>query len=107
NTPMPGQPGNAAIAGHRTTYGAPFFNLNELQPGDPIFVTTRQGRFRYEVRETRTVSPSQLSVLNPTPDNRLTLTTCNPRFSASQRLVVVSQLIGEAAEPSPPPPDLV
>jgi sortase A len=107
NTPMPGQPGNAAIAGHRTTYGAPFFNLNELQPGDPIFVTTRQGKFRYEVRETRTVSPSELSVLSPTPDNRLTLTTCNPRFSASQRLVVVSQLIGEAAEPSPPPTDLV
>jgi len=98
-TPMPGQPGNAAIAGHRTTYGAPFFRLNELNPGDTIFVTTAQGAFEYHVRETKVVKPTELSVLNPTPDNRLTLTTCNPRFSASQRLVVVSDLIGPAAPP--------
>ena len=44
---MPGQTGNAAIAGHRTTYGAPFYRLNELQPGDDIFVTTSQGKFHY------------------------------------------------------------
>jgi sortase A len=98
-TPMPGQPGNAAIAGHRTTYGAPFFRLNELNPGDTIYVTTAQGAFEYHVRETKVVKPTEVSVLNPTPDNRLTLTTCNPRFSASQRLVVVSDLIGPAAPP--------
>ncbi len=46
---MPGQPGNSAIAGHRTTYGAPFFRLDELKAGDQILVTTRQGRFRYDV----------------------------------------------------------
>jgi sortase A len=100
-TPMPGQPGNAAIAGHRTTYGAPFFRLNELNKGDTIYVTTAQGAFEYHVRELRVVSPNEVSVLNPTPDNRLTLTTCNPRFSASQRLVAISDLIGPAA---PPPP---
>jgi len=103
-TSMPGQPGNAAIAGHRTTYGAPFFRLNELDPGDPIFVTTRQGRFRYEVAEKMVVRPNETAVLGPSKDNRLTLTTCNPRFSAAQRLVVIALLKGEAAEPPPPPP---
>ena len=105
-TPLPGEPGNAAIAGHRTTYGAPFFNLDELKPGDPILVTTRQGRrFRYEVTESKVVSPKETSVLQKTDDNRLTLTTCNPRFSASQRLIVVAALKGEALEPPPPAPE--
>ena len=103
-TPMPGQPGNSAIAGHRTTYGAPFYRIDELQPGDQIFVTTRQGRFEYSVTSTRVVSPSQVEVLAPTEDNRLTLTTCHPRFSARQRLIVVAALKGEAAEAPPPPP---
>ncbi len=107
NTPMPGQPGNAAIAGHRTTYGAPFYNLDELQPNDPILVTTLQGSFRYEVIETTIVKPSQVEVLDNTEDNRLTLTTCHPRFSASQRMVVTAKLVGEAAQapavdPTPP-----
>ncbi|HEX2850314.1 MAG TPA: class E sortase [Acidimicrobiales bacterium] len=101
-TPMPGQPGNAAIAGHRTTYGAPFYRLDELKPGDDIFVTTRQGEFTYEVMESKVVRPTQSEVLDPTPDNRLTLTTCNPRFSAAQRLVVVSKLTDNPA-PAPPP----
>jgi len=96
-TPLPGQPGNAAIAGHRTTYGAPFFDLDSLKPDDEVLVTTRQGSFEYRVRATKVISPDEVQVLNASPDNRLTLTTCNPRFSASQRLVVVSQLIGPAA----------
>lgn len=102
-TPMPGQPGNAAIAGHRTTYGAPFFRLDELDPGDPILVTTSQGRFRYEVAEKKVVKPNENNVLRPSTDNRLTLTTCNPRFSAAQRLVVIATLRGEALEPPPVP----
>ena len=56
-TPLPGQEGNAAIAGHRTTYGAPFHRLDELEPGDEITVTTVQGEFTYEVTETHIVSP--------------------------------------------------
>ncbi len=103
HTPMPGQPGNAAVAGHRTTYGAPFFRLDEVKSGDQILVTTRQGRFRYEVTENKVVGPDETSVLQATPDNRLTLVTCNPRFSASQRLVVVAALAGNAAEPRPEP----
>ena len=106
DTPLPGEPGNAAIAGHRTTYGAPFFRLNELGSGDAILVTTRQGRFRYEVLEQRVVRPSETTVLRPTKDNRLTLTTCNPRFSAAQRLVVIAKLQGEAVEPPPEPTTL-
>jgi sortase A len=102
DTPMPGQQGNAAIAGHRTTYGAPFYNLDQLKPTDPILVTTVQGSFRYEVLDTKIVRPSEVAVLNNTPDNRLTLTTCHPRFSASTRMIVTAKLIG-AALPAPPP----
>jgi sortase A len=101
-TPMPGQPGNAAIAGHRTTYGAPFNRIDELEPGDPIIVTTRQGSFRYEMTQQEIVKPSDVRVLDPTPDNRLTLTSCNPKYSARQRIVVVARLVGAAA-PAPPP----
>ena len=102
DTPMPGQAGNAAIAGHRTTYGAPFYNLDELQPNDPILITTVQGSFRYEVIETRIVPPSAVEVLENTPDNRLTLTTCHPRFSARLRMVVTARLVGDALPPPPP-----
>lgn len=107
-TAMPGEHGNAAIAGHRTTYGAPFYDLNELGPGDPIFVTTVAGRFRYDVTEDpKPVSPDSVYVLDPTPDDRLTLTTCNPRFSAAERLIVTAKLVSPAAtttNPKPPTP---
>ncbi len=105
-TPLPGQRGNSAIAGHRTTYGAPFFRLDELVAGDEILVTTRQGEFTYEVTERMIVRPSQNEVLAPSDDNRLTLTTCHPRFSAAQRLIVVATLKDDPA-PAPgagPPP---
>lgn len=99
-TPLPGELGNAAIAGHRTTYGAPFNRLDELETGDVILATTLRGTYRYRVTEQRIVRPGQLNVLDPTTDARLTLTTCNPKFSARQRLVVVATLDGNA---SPPP----
>ncbi|HMC42786.1 MAG TPA: sortase, partial [Acidimicrobiales bacterium] len=63
-TPLPGQPGNAAIAGHRTTYGAPFFDLDSLKPDDEVLVTTRQGSFEYRVRATKVISPDEVQVLN-------------------------------------------
>jgi sortase A len=102
-TPMPGQPGNASIAGHRTTYGAPFNRLDELGPGDDILVTTREGEFRYEVSETKIVRPTEVSVLDPTADNRLTLTTCHPKYSAALRLIVVASLASTAVDAPPPP----
>ena len=107
-TPMPGHVGNVAIAGHRTTYGAPFYRLDELKPGDAILITTREGAFKYKVTSSKVVGPDDSSVLNPTPDNRLTITTCHPRFTAAQRLVVVAALDGPAstkpvAKPVAPP----
>ena len=91
-TALPGQAGNSAIAGHRTTFAAPFYNLNELTAGDPIFVLTSQGLFRYDVKYTEIVSPTDNAVLDSATTPELTLTTCNPRYSASQRLVVVALL---------------
>ena len=101
-TPLPGQQGNAAIAGHRTTYGAPFNRIDELEPGDEIFVQTIQGEFRYIVSDedgdrngNQIVSPRQVEVLNDFGDNRLTMTACHPKYSARQRIIVVSKLAPE------------
>ena len=109
-TPMPGQSGNVAIAGHRTTYGAPFYNLDKLGPGDQIVLDTpAHGHFVYSVISERVVDPTDVSVVQPQPPGvtatgphpgyLLTLTTCTPRFSAAQRLVVFAQL---ASAPAPP-----
>jgi sortase A len=98
-TPLPGQPGNTAIAGHRTTYGAPFYHLDQVKAGDPIFISTRDGTFHYSVVSQHDVSPNDVSVIDATTDNRLTLTTCTPRFTAEKRLVVVAALIGPATAP--------
>ncbi len=96
-TPLPGQRGNAAIAGHRTTHGRPFYDLNELVAGAPITVTTVQGTFHYVVVRSMVVSPTDVAVLAPSSDPELTLTTCTPRYSAAQRLVVVARLVTPAA----------
>jgi sortase A len=87
-TPMPGRGGNVAIAGHRTTHLAPFWALNSLRRGDRIELRTPRGTSVYEVQWVRVVRPTDRSVLAPTRDPSLTLTTCEPRFSASHRLVV-------------------
>ena len=100
-TPLPGQAGNAAIAGHRTTYGAPFFRLDELHDGDAIAITTRGGTYHYVVDKTMIVKPTDVSVLDTTTAPHLTLTTCNPRFSASQRLVVQAALRDAPAPTAP------
>ena len=103
-TAFPGQNGNAAIAGHRTTYGAPFFELDRVKPGDPIIVTDLNGRaWTYIARNQEVVGPNDVSVLDPTPFPQLTLTTCNPRFSAAQRLIVLARLQGPAGNVESPP----
>ena len=103
-TSLPGDPGNAAIAGHRTTYLKPFYNLDQLAPGDPIYITTTQGRFQYNVVDTLVVDPGDVAVLKPTPTPTLTLTTCNPRFSASTRMVVQAALVTPVAAAVPVTP---
>jgi sortase A len=103
-TAMPGQAGNVAIAGHRTTHGAPFNRLAELAVGDPIYLTTLSHQtLTYIVSATPVpVSPTDVSVLNNFGDNRITLTTCNPEFSARQRLIVVAAYVPPgAARPAP------
>ena len=105
-TPMPGQPGNASIAGHRTTYGAPFANIGNLRPGDRITVQTAQGEFIYEVlaQDSPTkgyliVSPDRVDLLRDKGNNLLTLTSCHPRFSNRQRIVVQAKLLGDPVVP--------
>jgi sortase A len=102
-TPLPGEQGNAAVAGHRTTYGAPFNRLGELVDGDEILVTTLKGSFAYTVAKVHVVKPSQVEVLNPTPTPTLTLTTCHPKYSAKERLIVVANLAPgqQATAPTP------
>ena len=93
-TALPGQAGNVAIAGHRTTHGAPFNGLGHLVAGNRIILTTTWGeKLIYVVAGTpQVVSPGDVGVLNYFGDNRITLTTCNPEYSSSQRLVVVGKL---------------
>ena len=96
-TAMPGEKGNFAIAGHRTTYGAPFFHLDLLQRGDVIDVVDRDGKeWTYVVRKQEVVNPGDTWTVGSDPLGRgrptLTLTTCYPRFSAAQRLIVFAEL---------------
>lgn len=111
-TAMLGQEGNAAIAGHRTTYGAPFGDIDELLPGDEIIITTIQGEFIYRVIEQGEgfghliVPPTAVEVLDQdfsVHPNRLTLTACHPKGSARQRIIVVGELVGEPAPTYPRP----
>ena len=99
-TAAPGADGNVAVSGHRTTYGAPFFHLDRLQEGDRIHVVDRQDReWVYAFRERRIVAPSDVWVIGDDPlgDGAplLTLTTCHPRFSDAQRMIVFAELVGE------------
>ncbi|MDE0804021.1 MAG: class E sortase [Acidimicrobiales bacterium] len=101
DTPFPGQSGNAAIAGHRTTYGAPFHRIDELGVDDEITVTTLQGRFTYQVIGQEIVTPSDIHVIDDMDDDRLTLTSCHPKYSARQRIIVSAVLVDEPAPPTP------
>lgn len=101
-TPLPGQLGNAAIAGHRTTYLHPFFAIDELQPGDEIIVTTLNGRYVYQVTGTEIVAPDDYASVIPTTDvtkATLALVSCTPRYSAKNRIVVRSELVPDQSDP--------
>lgn len=93
NTPLPGQPGNAVISGHRTTHGRPFFDFDQLSLGDRIEVETSIGTHVYEIREIDVVLPTDVWVVDPRPGAWLTMTTCEPKFSARERLVVWAELV--------------
>jgi len=91
-TSLPGTGGNFAIAGHRTTYGAPFGNLDRVQVGETIIFQTNTNQYKYKIIEVKIVSPEDNYVLENYGDDRITLTTCHPKFSAKQRLIVIGQL---------------
>ncbi|HVW80091.1 MAG TPA: class E sortase [Mycobacteriales bacterium] len=124
DTAMPGQVGNFTVAGHRTTYLHPFYNINELRVGDPIVIETRTRWLTYTVenipgttaRYQEIVSPDDISVSYPVPDQPdpsvvptekvLTFTSCNPRYSAAQRIVVHALLTASQPRSAGLPPAL-
>ena len=118
DTAMPGEPGNLAVAGHRVGKGSPFLDLDTLLPGDPIVVETADGWYEYRVLGDpatgdlsvavdgvpgrRIVDPTDIAVIAPVPGqpgsapagSYLTLTTCHPKYSAAERLIVHAVLAG-------------
>ncbi len=117
DTALPGQVGNFAIAGHRVGKGEPFLNLDHLQPGDPVVVETKNDWYIYRVKGNvqtgdlndkgtdgvpgrEIVSPNDIGVVAPVPDHPgaapteklMTMTTCHPKFTANQRMIVFSAL---------------
>lgn len=102
-TPMPGQLGNAALAGHRTTYGHPFYRLDDLHPGDEVTIKmVTGGTFVYRVTGKEIVEPNEYAKVIPTknPDiATLTLATCHPVYTARQRLIVYATLVDELSDP--------
>jgi sortase A len=91
-TPLPGQRGTVAIAGHRTTYGAPFHDVDDLRRGDRIELAMPYGRFTYRVERTRIVAPTATEVTDPVGYDRLVLSACHPLYSAAQRIIVFARL---------------
>ncbi|GAB3990487.1 class E sortase [Actinoallomurus acanthiterrae] len=101
-TAMPGEIGNFVVSGHRTTYLAPFNRIDELHPGDKILIDTRARQYIYQVTGKKVVSPGDVNVAAPVPehpskdptDRLITLTTCHPKYSAAQRLIVFGRMVG-------------
>ncbi|MGI8713201.1 MAG: class E sortase [Solirubrobacteraceae bacterium] len=92
STAFPGMGQTIGVAGHRTTYLAPFRFINELHAGDRILVTMPYGRFTYVVQYQRIVQPSEVSVIDNVGYERLVMSACNPLYSASQRIIVFARL---------------
>ena len=91
-TPFPGAGGTTAIAGHRTTYAAPFRKVNELKKGNRVIVTMPYGRFTYTVERLQIVPPTALWVINRVSYDRLVLSACHPLYSAAKRIIVFARL---------------
>lgn len=99
-TPYPGVPGTTAIAGHRTTYGAPFRNINRIGKGDELIVDMPYGRFTYRFEKQQIVLPTAVEVIRPVGYKRLVLSACEPLYSAAKRIIVFARLV--RAEPRGP-----
>ncbi|MBW3591903.1 MAG: class E sortase [Actinobacteria bacterium] len=106
HTSMPGEPGNVGIAGHRTTYGKPFHDLDLLGPGDRVMLDTPVGSYVYETVEPFDghanpwiVTPEAVEVVGPTEEDSLTLTTCHPKGSDRERLIARLKLVKSPDDP--------
>ena len=113
-TALPGRVGNFVVSGHRTTYGAPFGHLDRLRVADPIVLETREGWYVYRTTRQQIIPPTAVEVTEPVPQRPgarprqawLTFTTCHPRYSARQRLVVFGLLDRVRRRAAGPPPVL-
>lgn len=121
-TALPGQVGNLVVSGHRTTYLAPFNRIDELRPGDNVVFETARGWFVYRVSDVaayhlhyqQVVDPSDVGEAWPVPNHRgaratrkiFTFTTCNPKYSARQRLIVHGVFVRAVAKPGVAPPEI-
>jgi sortase A len=90
-TPLPGERGTVAVAGHRTTYGAPFRTIDKLERGDEVIASMPWGRFVYRVEKSRIVPPTEVSVTRKVKHDRLVLSACHPLYSAAERIVVLAR----------------
>ena len=114
-TALPGDLGNVVVSGHRTTYGAPFERFEELSPGAEVVLETRDGWFTYTVQGSEIVAPTAVEVTYPVPgdpeatptERLLTLTTCHPKYSARQRLIVRAELTAASKKSDGPPAALI
>ena len=104
-TAMPGDNGNAVVAGHRVTHTHPFLDIDQLNAGDEVIFTTAAGRFVYAVTQTFVVTPDATWIANPTTDPTITLFACHPKHEKTHRIVVTGHLIAaqRTAPPAPPP----
>jgi sortase A len=113
-TGAPGEVGNFALAGHRQTHGQVLDQIHTLVPGDRIYVQTRDGYYTYVFRNTEIVLPDRADVIAPVPtqpdarpvDRILTLTSCNPRFGAQERIIAYSVLESWRPADAGPPPEI-
>jgi sortase A len=95
-TALPGQRGNAVFPGHRVTHTHPFLNLDLLRPGDLVIFHMANGTFTYSVTGTQIVRPTDMWVIDQTPEPTMTLIACHPKHSAAQRIVVKGKLVRSA-----------
>jgi sortase A len=99
NTPFPGAPGTTGIAGHRTTFLAPFRHIDRLRRGDPIHIHMPYGDFTYRVERHEIVDPGDLAVVRRVRYDRLVLSACHPLFSAAKRWIVYARLVNVVPTP--------
>jgi len=116
STEWPGEEGNFAVAAHRTSHGAPFSKIDTLQSGDKVWVETNDSWFTYEYRQTAIVDPTEISVLSNTPEkfkyavpggHYMTMTSCHPKWSNRQRIVVWLELVNAQSKDLGKPLDLI